>query len=630
MAAVPYNPPPSSRSSRTADPPRSSSRRPSVSLFDRVRSGLEAAEHLADDTERIAREVGKAARTAQTVEDDIEEAYRREGGGSARREKPRRAVRKDYDDATTDGESDEEARTGLMQRASKTTTKPDVVPYEPATSSRQRKKAPAPAGDSLDAFLADVDAAQEAVDNLSDDVERIASQRHRLTGLPYALHKLLSRRAHDPPRSRATEAKEAMQLAALIGCAKADLTRVYREVCALQPRMKALLAAPPSSTTEKRALKRAQKEYGTLTASYASLLDFVEDRAKEEKRAKGDGSAEGSLMDRMRDDHPEWERAKLVAQLQSAKKAAQATSLVKVDYSRDPYTARWLLQQPFTELDDVLQAIDLAENGITSRKDEKTGSWALGSLLSRAFSPPRKPRKPSSSRKPKPSKRSSRSIAEHEVGKQASSHRYHSEEKPSRHSAASDVSTDTDEWTPVQEKGLSKGEDSDDSYDASKLPERVPTDDTSGYVESREELIEDAKAQRRTEHFYTPLLVVYWHAQFRSPPPVLIALLYLYYLIARLLGFQSPLGNVDLGSHFGNSAWNDTADGLVQTRAASATPTTSTVALLTPEVLTGLPSATAIEDVLRSASAFEEVLASGAVSVVGGAITAMATVTAAP
>lgn len=45
-----------------------------------------------------------------------------------------------------------------------------------------------------------------------------------------------------------------------------------------------------------------------------------------------------------------------------------------------------------------------------------------------------------------------------------------------------------------------KGKDSDDdSIDLSQLPERVPTDDTSGYQESREELIADAKAQRRTE-----------------------------------------------------------------------------------------------------------------------------------
>lgn len=125
-------------------------------------------------------------------------------------------------------------------------------------------------------------------------------------------------------------------------------------------------------------------------------------------------------------------------------------------------------------------------------------------------SPAGKPRK-TRSRKSS-SKR--RSHSEREVGK---SRRYHSEDKPSsRHSSrggASDVSTDTDEWSAVekQQAGLlpsssssskragGRGDDSDDSFDASQLPERVPTDDTSGYVESREELIEDAKAQRRTE-----------------------------------------------------------------------------------------------------------------------------------
>lgn len=129
-------------------------------------------------------------------------------------------------------------------------------------------------------------------------------------------------------------------------------------------------------------------------------------------------------------------------------------------------------------------------------------------------SPAGKPRK-TRSRKSS-SKR--RSHSEREVGE---SRRYHSEDKPSsRHSSrggASDVSTDTDEWSAVekQQAGLlpsssssskragGRGDDSDDSFDASQLPERVPTDDTSGYVESREELIEDAKAQRRTEQCVT-------------------------------------------------------------------------------------------------------------------------------
>lgn len=125
-------------------------------------------------------------------------------------------------------------------------------------------------------------------------------------------------------------------------------------------------------------------------------------------------------------------------------------------------------------------------------------------------SPAGKPRK-TRSRKSS-SKR--RSHSEREVGK---SRRYHSEDKPSsrhssrggrvrcqhRHGRVERRRKAAGRATPlvflVLEEGRRASDDSDDSFDASQLPERVPTDDTSGYVESREELIEDAKAQRRTE-----------------------------------------------------------------------------------------------------------------------------------
>ncbi|GAA6052322.1 hypothetical protein JCM3770_007251 [Rhodotorula araucariae] len=610
MAIAPYDPPPSARSSRTAGAPLSSSRRSSVSMFDRVRIGLQTAEHLADEAGLLAGQVGKAVRTAEKVEDDIEASYGHRDGRSYRGAQPLKDLTGNYDDATTDGDSDDEAKTGLIQRASKTPLTPAVVvPYEPAMSTtRQRKKTRPTAGDSIDGFVADVDSAQETVDDVSDAIEHIAKERSRLTGLPYTLHSLFEKNVRSPPRSPTAEVKACEKLAAHVANAKDDLARAYKVVCALEPRMKALVASSPSSSGASKALERAQKEYDQLTRSYASLLDYVEDHAKEETRQRENGTAEEGLMDRIKDDHPKWDGAKILAQLQTAKKAAQATSLVKVDCSREPYTARWLLLQPFTELDEVLQAIDLAENGIASRKDERTGTWALGSLISAP---------PSLSRKSKPSKHSLRVVAEHEVGKR----RYRSEGKQSRRSGGAAASPDAAGGAPVQEMSLAKGEDSDDSFDANNLPERVPTDDTSGYVESREELIEDAKAQRRTEHLYTPLLIVYW---------VSIALLYLYYLIARLLGFESPLGNVDLGSHFGNSAWNDTSDGLVWTSAAAAAAAATSTPSPSPspggpKVLTGLPRETSLEQVLRTASSLEAVLAAhGAMSAVGARITAMA------
>jgi hypothetical protein len=86
----------------------------------------------------------------------------------------------------------------------------------------------------------------------------------------------------------------------------------------------------------------------------------------------------------------------------------------------------------------------------------------------------------------KPSHRSSRSSRH-------TQHRYHSEEKPSSNRLSSDEESD------VEKTLLGGGGGEKDDIDLSQLPERVPTDDTSGYVESKEELLEDARDQRRTE-----------------------------------------------------------------------------------------------------------------------------------
>ena len=43
------------------------------------------------------------------------------------------------------------------------------------------------------------------------------------------------------------------------------------------------------------------------------------------------------------------------------------------------------------------------------------------------------------------------------------------------------------------------------AVDVSKLPERVPTDDTSGYVESQAELIADAIDESKTEQCVSAL-----------------------------------------------------------------------------------------------------------------------------
>ncbi|BGP53081.1 hypothetical protein JCM8202v2_000640 [Rhodotorula sphaerocarpa] len=99
------------------------------------------------------------------------------------------------------------------------------------------------------------------------------------------------------------------------------------------------------------------------------------------------------------------------------------------------------------------------------------------------------------------------------------------------------------------------------AVDVSKLPERVPTDDTSGYQETQAELIADAIDESRTEHLLTPVVSLFWLGIF---------VLYGYYFIARFAGFPDPLGRVDLGETFGDEAWNETDAAVMGTSIASA------------------------------------------------------------
>ncbi|GAA5892483.1 hypothetical protein JCM6882_005627 [Rhodosporidiobolus microsporus] len=561
---VPYDPPLSrpssraSRSSRSSRPPPPSPH-PQESIFDRLHDGFEIAEHVAGEVEYAAGQVGKAAGVGERILGDVEEAY----GGGGYAGVPQRGRQGGYE-TTTDGESTDGPPV-KEKKAPSSKAKSPVVAYQPVTtpkqSVRQRKAAAPRAEDDLASFERDLDTVQETVDDLSDLVESIAVLRHRLTGAPYPrIAKLLrlGRQPHPLPRSPAVERDEATHLAALVSQAKHDLLEQYKRVRWMQGRyhpladkLRARVQASPAKEGAKT-YARVQKHMLALNAAFAALLDFVEDRAKDERKDVEGGDAEQRLLGRMKEERPEWRREKRVAEAKNAREKAKGTSLEKVaDISS--YTAWWFIDNPFTGLDGVLQTIDHAENGIASKKDEKTGSWALGSLLSGGFHHSKSSRS-STSKQPK---------AMLEVGK-SHEHRYHSEEKPSHGDGL--ISSDEDDLSAEEKKLLAppgsgnKKRKVVDGVDLSQLPERVPTDDTSGYQETAEELVEDAKDQSRTEHLYTPLLVLWWAA---------ITCLYLYWAIARAVGFANPLGNVDLGSHLGNSAWNDTSDGLVRTSASS-------------------------------------------------------------
>ncbi|GAA6022977.1 hypothetical protein JCM10207_007737 [Rhodosporidiobolus poonsookiae] len=482
-------------------------------------------------------------------------------------------------------------------------------------SSRQRKSgAPASSSSELTRFERDLDAAQEAVDDLADEVELIALNRHLLTGGTYPhigkLFKRWGQRPRAPPKSRRVLDDEAVKLAVLVAQAKADLLKQYQTVCALQPRfetVRRILGTRASSAEGDRATARLHRHYEQLNSSFAALLDFVEDHAKSEKKDVLGKETQMRLQGRMRDDHPEWAKEAVLRELKRAEEAAKKTSLSQFDPSS--YASWWLIDNPFTELDGVLATIDLAENGIASKRDLKSGT--LLSRIEGMFHTPAASKRP-------PKKRSTSSLpaySEREVGKRttsrssSSSHRYRSEDKPSLSSKHDDVSTDESEASDVEKQLLGAGSGKGaDGIDLSGLPERVPTDDTSGYQETPEELLEDAKDQSRTEHFYTPLVVAWWAC---------IAVLYLYWGIARAMGYQNPLGNVDLGSHLGNDAWNDTSSvaDLVANMSSSSTEASSTTTSATSVLLS--ESLANLTQISASASAMQSVM-----SQVDGTLTA--------
>lgn len=163
-----------------------------------------------------------------------------------------------------------------------------------------------------------------------DDVELVALQRHRLTGVPYAVSGLFKDRKVEPPRSSKQEKKEAMKLAAMVTQAGKDLLVQYRAVCGLATRLDSLKTKRALSP---RDLRRAEKYLKTLNSTFASLLDFVEDRAKEEKRAVDDGSAGEALMRRIKEEHPRWTAVDVRQASEKAEADAKSSTLATVDVS---------------------------------------------------------------------------------------------------------------------------------------------------------------------------------------------------------------------------------------------------------------------------------------------------------
>ncbi|GAA5882400.1 hypothetical protein JCM3774_004298 [Rhodotorula dairenensis] len=490
------------------DPPRNMRR---DSLFHELEDGLERVANVAGRVEHYAQEVEKGAHLGRHIVEEIDAEY----GGGVRSRKSASAS------PTYDGGGGSGGTTLHRHAASASTEK---------TGGKDRK-----------GLLAEVEATQHSIDNLFDELEEIAELRRQLTGTGCTTTDRSADTKVSPGASRRAEKKLAGQIAVRVTHAAAGLLALYKKVVALSPRVEAAAVAGNVGRIASSGKRDLPKALNRVNSSFANVLDFVEDRAEEEKREIAEGGSVTRLELRIEQDHPEWYHSKILKHLRTAKDDSKWQTFAKVQ--PESYTYYWMAEHPFVQLDRAaVSAIDLAEHRINSRKDEKTGSWQLGSLLSRAINATHggvtQPAKSSKTRRK----------AEMAVGKRSSCrHSLLSEGKGSAHLGSSDSEGGGYSDLEKQKTKLLKG--SAWAVDVTKLPERVPTDDTSGYQESQAELIADAIEESKTEHVLTPLVSLFW---------IGIVILYGYYLIARLLGFDDPLGRVDLGETFGNDAWNDT------------------------------------------------------------------------
>ncbi|TKA54586.1 hypothetical protein B0A53_02993 [Rhodotorula sp. CCFEE 5036] len=513
---VPYDPPVKSR--------RDSIRRDS--FLHEVEDGFERVATVADKVEHYAHEVEKGAQFGRHLVQELDDEY---GAELQRRPSSRKAP------AGPPGYDDHDRKQTL-----------------PSTST----SASAPRGvQDPKHLLGEIEATQNEVDGLMHDLERIAELRHQLTGAAYATTELRGNQKRGPPASRKAEEKLVKDIAASASQATAGLLAVYDRVVSLPPQVDATARAVRDSNQ----IHRVQKALTQINSSFANVLDFVEDRAEEEKQDIADGKSDARLRALMEEEHPTWYRSKTLMQLRDARAASKGQTFEKADPIS--YTFRWMVEHPFMQLDKAaVSAIDMAEHRNKSAQEPKTGSRKVGD--------PKAQKGMASGNGSGFARWSKKQCNVLAVGK---SHRARSALSEGKDAPWTTLSGSEDEFSDLekQKRKLLKG--SAWAVDVSKLPERVPTDDTSGYQESQAELIADAIDESKTEHLLTPFVSLFW---------VGIVILYGYYLIARMLGFEDPLGHVDLGETFGNDHWNDTdaADGMSATLSASAA--TKTVASL--------------------------------------------------
>lgn len=182
--------------------------------------------------------------------------------------------------------------------------------------------------------IVQIEATQNEVDGLMHDLEGIAELRHQLTGAAYATTGLPGDPKKAPPASRKAEKKLVDKIAASVSHAIAGLLAVYDQAVTLPPQVQALERANPGS----KELHYIQKALNRVNKTFANLLDYVEERAEEEKRDIADGKSDARLQKLIEEEHPTWYRSKTLKQLRDARADSKGQTFDKADVSRSCWT----------------------------------------------------------------------------------------------------------------------------------------------------------------------------------------------------------------------------------------------------------------------------------------------------
>ncbi|GAA5872674.1 hypothetical protein JCM16303_004601 [Sporobolomyces ruberrimus] len=577
----PLNPSPPTHSASTR--PRTSSR--SRSIPQRLESAFSDFEHFAQTVEAGAQEVEHFGKTGREVLETVEREY--PGlGKDAGKERDGRKERKVEGSSTEveDGSAQEEDETDdddekNMKRPllDEKEAMPRVVPYSrPSTAKKEIGKGGTtnekPRKDTIDSFRTDLDSTQDRIDDLYLLLETIALERSQLTRTPYSFRPTTNTSSKSPSNTmNKPDSERRKKIVSDVSFAKQDLLSLYQEISNdLTLRYNQLLPELSRSKKPDKKEKKLLRKYATMNSSFAKLLDFVEDRAKEESGEGVEGHRESRFMERSKEEEPGMDESQ---RLRSLKRVKEESRKRKSFDGIDPEssTGKWMIENPFTELDwTALQEIDLLETQKASApprsssprsSKENSPGWAVPTWIHNVLNLTSSSQKrdsrttPTRSHVPSPSmlemghstssrKRSSRRQ------KRTTTTRSYDLSHSSSHSRSYDVSLSEESSVEAQLRGQIpvKKTQSEIELDSTEIPYQVPNDDTSGYQETKEELREDQRMRIESEHFWTPIVVVEWS---------LILVMIFYYIITRAIGYSNPLGDLKLYKVVGNDQWSD-------------------------------------------------------------------------